>query len=51
MDIVCAKEHGLAWLQVDDVQEEDDKQANVSRELAVQARYELGECFAAGRRS
>jgi hypothetical protein len=51
VDVVCAEEHGLAWLQVDHVQEEDDEQANVARELAVQTRYELGKRFAARRGS
>jgi hypothetical protein len=51
VDVVCTEEHGLAWLQVDHVEEEDDEKANVSRELAVQTRYELGEHFAAGCRS
>jgi hypothetical protein len=51
VDVVCAKEHGLAWLQCDHVEEEDDEEANVSRELAVQTRYELGKHFAARRGS
>ena len=51
MNVVCAQEHGFAWLQVDHVQEEDDEEANVARELAVQTGYELGEGFAARRGS
>ena len=51
VDVVRAEEHGLAWLQRDHIEEEYDEQANVSRELAVQTRYELGKHFAARRGS
>lgn len=46
MDIICLEEHRLAWLQLDVVEEEDDKKANVVRELAVQSREQLGKRLA-----
>lgn len=48
VDVVGAKEHCLAWLEGDKVEEEDDVQTNVFWELAVKAREQLGEHFAAG---
>jgi hypothetical protein len=38
VDVVCLEEHGLAWLQLDIVEEEGDEETNVVRELAVQSR-------------
>lgn len=51
MDVVCAKKHGLARLQLDEVQEEHNEQTNVARKLAVQARQNLSKHLAARSRS
>jgi hypothetical protein len=47
VDVVRLEEHGLAWLQLDVVEEEDDEEADVVGELAVQSREEFGEDLAA----
>ena len=46
MDVVCLEEHRLAWLQLDIVEEEDDEETNVVRELAIQSREQLGKRLA-----
>jgi phage replication-related protein YjqB (UPF0714/DUF867 family) len=47
VDVVCTEEHGLAGLEHNEIQEKENKEADVSRELAVQARNQLCQHLAA----
>lgn len=51
MNVVGAEEHGLSWLEPDEVEEERDEKANVLRELAVETRQEFRETLTARRGS
>jgi hypothetical protein len=46
VDVVCLEEHGLAWLQLDIIEEEGDEKTNIVGELAVQSREQLSKRLA-----
>lgn len=43
MDVVCAQEHGFAGVEFHVVEEEENEEADIVRELGVQSAEEGGE--------